>query len=773
MPLSHWLGAAYVAIATFLIGFIPLFGGPGYEQALATGLLVPGAAAVVTAMSESRVRREPSEAVAHGLAVGGAFGALSLLTALAHVARVGACDLGSGVVYFGLTAGAGCLMGGLWGAVVGVIVGRLFSAEPLMRPASVWRYRRTWSIVLAMAGPIATVAMSLVRFYRSPMIFAYDPFVGYFSGTLYDTVVDPGAPLVTYRLGSLFTLLAVVNASRVLRTWDAARERLALDLRGAGARLSLSLAIVCASASVGVALSGERLGHVSTRDGIAAELGGQKHGERCDVIYPASLGKVEADLLVQDCDEEVASMERRLELRGPDRVVAFFFRDADQKRRLMGAAHTYIAKPWRHEVYLQVGGYPHPVLGHEIAHVIAGSIGRGPFRIAGALGGWVPNPGLIEGIAVFGSPNDDDLTEGEWASAMARVGLVPPMERIFSLGFLGQSSAKSYTLAGAFVGWIRDRFGMRTVHAWFGGANLPAVTGASWAELDRQFGAHLSALTLPQEAQAVARARFDRPSVFGRTCPHWLDAIRQKADSCRDTQRVDEASALYRSIFEQDPQDWSARHAFAALQRRLADRVRGQAELLSLSTNVHAPVVWRDRAIETMADAEFVEGDFTSSASRYEELASRTLDEDFARTLEVKALGARRPEARAAVMALLLGRGQRGPDVFLGGLELGSWSTSTPGDALSSYLIGRNLVSRGFYAEGAKMLGNMGEREPTARVAREALRLRAVAACATRDDAALTDVRTRVGSDSGPFYGSSGGRRASVLRMIDRCARRL
>ena len=44
--------------------------------------------------------------------------------------------------------------------------------------------------------------------------------------------------------------------------------------------------------------------------------------------------------------------------------------------------------------------YPHPVIGHELAHVLAGSFGEGPFRVAGAAGGLVPNPGLIEGVAV-------------------------------------------------------------------------------------------------------------------------------------------------------------------------------------------------------------------------------------------------------------------------------------------------------------------------------------------------------------------------------------
>src|SRR6185369_12356527 len=117
--------------------------------------------------------------------------------------------------------------------------------------------------------------------------------------------------------------------------------------------------------------------------------------------------------------------------------------------RFMGASSTYIAKPWRAEVYVQRAAYPHPVLGHELAHVVAGSFGRGPFRIAGAVGGLLPNPGLIEGIAVAAAPDDEELEGAQWARAMMDIGILPDMEHVFSLGFLGDASSKSYTLAGA------------------------------------------------------------------------------------------------------------------------------------------------------------------------------------------------------------------------------------------------------------------------------------------------------------------------------------
>ena len=43
--------------------------------------------------------------------------------------------------------------------------------------------------------------LQLAFFYRTPILFAYDPFVGYFSGALYDTVLDHDG-LLAYRAAS-------------------------------------------------------------------------------------------------------------------------------------------------------------------------------------------------------------------------------------------------------------------------------------------------------------------------------------------------------------------------------------------------------------------------------------------------------------------------------------------------------------------------------------------------------------------------------------------
>jgi tetratricopeptide (TPR) repeat protein len=718
----------------------------------------------------------PLASLGHGVVVGLGYAALAIATSLLHALRVGICELWGALLYFLLTSTVGMVLGGVWGAFVGEVV-RVWVVRRGVRRV------RLVTVPLVLAAPLGGVAVSLYRYVTSPMIFAFDPFVGFFSGSFYDTVIDLGIALLTYRLGSLATVIAAALAASVLRRADARPFGLVLDLRSGPARVRAGLALLAGLTSLSITFAGARLGHFSTTESIVKDLGAEKHGVRCDVVYPSTTPEVHANLLVKDCDEEVAAVENALGVSGTPRIRAFFFRDGGDKNRLMGAEHTYIAKPWRREVYLQMAAYPHPVLGHELAHVVAGEFGRGPFRIAGGAGGWFANPGLIEGTAVAASPEDDDLTGAQWAKAMLHIGILPPMERVFSFGFFGDSSAKSYTLAGAFITWMGETWGMGAVRQWYAGGDVQAITGKSWPELDAAFRASLEALPFPPEAESFARAKFTRPGLFGRRCPHVVDSLRHEADVCRDTQRLDEAIRIYDRVLAKDPSDFASLHSRAVTQRRLG-RIHGvvdDKELARLAASPDVPRTWRDRAEEALADAEYVDAlkggasadeELARARKRYEGLAERSLDEDAARTLEVKALGAKDPSMRLAVAELLLGDDKHGPDIFVAGVSLGAIA-ATQDSALARYLVGRNLVQRGFYEAGADALDEARTAVlPTLRLAREAIRQEAIASCALGGAEKALGLRTAIESRDSPFGGASGGRREATLRLIARCTGR-
>ena len=751
------VGLVVAVLGLGAVGFLPLFGGPGYESALAAGIVLPFAVAIATALEIASLPRTPGALAAatrpvasfeRGLANGGAFALAAYGLTLLHGLRVGFCDLLLGSAHFALGPALGSLLAGAYGALVGELARGL-------------RRRRLFAVLGAIAGPLGSMLFSVGRFYASPMVFAYDPFAGYFSGTLYDTVVDFSG-LVSYRAGTLATLLAGFVVALHLGRDGAGRLLITGRRRG----VALIVGAIAAVGSAGSMLEGDRLGHWETPASIEKTLGARAAGRRCDVIHARGMRAADVDRFVRDCDAHVEAGERWFEIEGPPRITVYLFADAAQKAALMGAADTYIAKPWRREIYVQTAGYPHAVVGHELMHVLAGSFGRGPFRVAGSLGGFLPNPGLIEGVAVAAAPPEGDLTPRQWAKAMKDLGLLPRLDSLFNLGFLGQNASTAYTVSGAFVGWIHDRYGAAALRAWYGGRALAEVTGVPWAELERAWKGELDAITLPDAARAQAKARFDRPAIFGRKCPRTVDACKSAGDRLHNGGDEEGAIAKYEEVLRLDPHDGSTRISIA---RSLIGEGRTGEALAALAQIAAGEGVRRDvrdRAVEELGDQALAAGRGAEAVSRFEEVAARTVDEDRLRTLEVKTAAAKSERGRSAVVALLVGTRGRGPDKPLAIERLAAWSTADPTDGLPLYLLGRHYFGAGQLEEAADRLDRaLVGTIALPRVAIEAERLRMITACGLGDQTGAEARFQRYAA----LPGVSEARRLAAVAFVRRC----
>ncbi|MEZ4293909.1 MAG: hypothetical protein R3B70_02950 [Polyangiaceae bacterium] len=751
------IGLAIAAAAVLGVGFVPLFDGPGYEIALAAGLLLPVVAAVSTALETSRYeigRAQPIDLLFRGVANGAVFGAAAYLTTLIHGARAGFCDVWTGTWIFALGPWVGAVLGGAWGAVAG----------ELAAPRSTVRRRRVVAVLAGIAGPLASVGVSLGRFFGSPMVFAYDPFAGFFSGTLYDTVIN-ATGLVTYRAGTAATLGAAIVLALHLRRADDGRG-LAFAWRGRGG-VALAGAL-CAAASVAHIAYGPEMGHYQTPASIAEALGGRSEGARCTVLHARGMRPDDVKRFVKDCDAHVRKVEAWFEGKGPEHITVYLFADVRQKAALMGAAETQVAKPWRREVYVQEMAYPHPVIGHELAHVIAGSFARGPFKTGGDVLGLVPNPGLIEGVAVAASPREGDLSPMEWARAMKDLGILPKLPQLFGLGFLGAHSGVAYTVSGAFVEHVRATHGAAAIRDWYGGKALPAITGESWADMEAKFLAALDAQPLTEAALAQAKARFDRPGIFGRRCPHVVDACRRRAQALSDGGDKEGALEQLAEVKSLDPNDPMVPLLGARVWLRAGETDTGKEGLRAVANSEQAPQYARDRALEDLADLELAPGGDTAFAvATYRDLMTRMTDEDRLRTLDVKILAAGSTQARAAIFYYLVGDPGRGPDRVRASELFGRWYRESPDDGLPDYLMARQLQGEGLYAESAARLdAALSKKLPLPRVEVETLRLRIVAACALGDPA--TARRTYDAFAGRP--GVARARREAMESLVDRCA---
>ncbi|MGC4063162.1 MAG: hypothetical protein QM784_00630 [Polyangiaceae bacterium] len=586
-----------IALVASVLGFLPSLSGPSYPAALVFGLLVPQFTAIVTARLD-RLDCNPEQmlglrlkrAMAHGLAF--------TLPLVLHALRTEWCAPGHDLSVLFLGPLMGLVMAAAWGHVVALATARWLRRS---------RRARFW---LGWFGPLGSAILGVVDFYRSPTVFAFDPFVGFFAGSIYDTGFDPTLRLLTYRLGSVGTLLALLAISRHLRPDPARKPRLSPPWDGALIALG-GLGLIC---SIVVTSRGVALGHRSTEASIREALGQSSRLDRCEIVYGHQKA-VAIQRLSKDCNAWLGRLERGLGAQRLDRVTVFVFDNAAQKELLMGAAHTQIAKPWRKEIYVNGAVYPNDVVGHELAHVIGGQVASGPFHIAGSLFGLLPNPGLIEGLAVALAPDEDaNLTAMEWARTLRDLNRLPAIEDVFSLGFFGHSGAMAYTVAGAFVDFIGDRYGKPVVRAWYRGQSLETVTHSSWSTLEANFRKSLDTVRLPTGALDAARARFARASVLARTCPHAVDRALEQGETRLDQGDGPGACQSFERAHALDPTEFQSRFGIAECSKRMAQADRATRTYESIVKDTSLPLPVRQRAEELLADLWLERGEIEKSS---------------------------------------------------------------------------------------------------------------------------------------------------------------
>lgn len=711
-----------LALSLLFVFLSPLTGVPGPESALVLGLILPpfvcaaGARISIAARSTGLVRAGELLERATWLAAG----AIGIPTAVLCVngLRVPWCAPLEGLAFVAM----GPAMGVLLAAVIGVAIG---AAIPGPRAAT----------TIAALVPIVAALASASLLYTTPVIFAYGHFFGYFPGTLYDPDIAIEVPYMTFRV---FTAAQIGGyVALVLATVDHATARISAA-RARRAVGSLGIAALFFGATfAGEALATD-LRHRSSADSIREALGSELRGRYCDVIVPRELALARAERLRDDCDYRVERAAQMIGVTQRDRVTAYFFRTTREKRELMGASSTYIAKPWRHEVYLQLSGWPHPVLAHEIVHVVAGTIGRGPFRISGPLGGLVPSPGIIEGIAVAVSWEErDGLTPHQWARAMMELGLTPSIAETEGLRFLLQPASRAYVTSGSFVRWIFEQRGAQVVRRLYLTGDYERALGQPVEDAEREWRAWLAReVPLPPEALAMAEARFERPAIFAQVCPHTVAAL---MDTIADEMAAGDEAHAVRScerVLDIDPRDTTARAWLAVALARSGDVARARRELDRLigPPSASRPIIRAAR--QGIADALWAQGHEDEAASMYRAILHEPLSDEDARQIEVRLLAIDGdPGAGAHVRELLAPPADQPHDAVTAMQAIGRVRTSRP-DGLGSYLEARQMILRERYDRAAIAVREAVERGlPTDRLGREARRMDAIVAFALGDRA--------------------------------------
>ena len=744
--LRSWRFRVWASVAIAVAGvcaFVPLFWVLGFEFAFAMAIIGSLAGLDLGIHLVRATRRAGASATARSLyplpmvfglwlrAAG--LAALALVPPLilisANALRIRNCDFGFGMhAYLAVPLVSAVLAAGI-GVAAGLVIGR-------------------GQRVLASAAPYLIVAASalysIFRFYAAPPVFSYNLFVGYFPGNLYDEAIELGGAFYWARLYQLGLVVSMLAVGAVLLDTPAARLVLRGRRRPDGWRLApLMLAVAALASTAALRQSSGPLGFDIDAADIEIELAGRHETEHFVIYYNGGTQIADyIELIGEDHEFRLAQIVRDLEVAPPKKITSFLFADPGQKYRLMGARNIYMAKPWRREIYLNHSSFPHQVLRHEIAHVVAGGFGDPMFGVSASGVFGLPlrfNVGLIEGLAVAVDWPDHftrELTPHQSVKALTQLGMAPPLSGLLSTGFLAVSSARSYTVAGSFVRFLWDRYGVEKVKALYrSGGDFPRVYGKSLGALEAEWREMIDATGLPEGAAEMIRERFRHRSIFQRACPHAVARARQQVDELIARGDLDGAIDKMRDVCDDVPGEPRYLMELGALLVR-GDRLEHHAEADAIYAALAADVEEvsssiRVRALLRRAELAMARGQREEALELVAEAAALPVPDDLARLAQLELWAGRSPGPAGPYFRRYFWGDPpgRGNDPVAGIGRAAQALAAEPRSAYAHYLVGFNLRHRNAHADSAEALStalDLGLESPLVR--REAARLLAEAA---------------------------------------------
>ncbi|MDP3156478.1 MAG: hypothetical protein Q8N23_27625 [Archangium sp.] len=589
---AWWVALVTVGIA---LTWVPLMGQPGYELSAGLTLLLTFAGAGL-AITSARAHAGPlASAVLLALST-----VPALLVATLRTRFGTPCDPFAGVAFVPLlilpTAGLVSIFGAL----------------------AVYLTPRRWLAAALYAGLIVLTAVSTAwPLIAGPQVFAFNHLGGYLPGPLYDEELSVPASLLWFRLA---TVLLAVGVGALLQR---------KHKRGA-----LLLTLFAA-----IELGGTPLGFRMTDAALAEALGGVVETDELILHYPSGLSDQDVSRVLGDVRFRHHQITAFFGAPPPGKVKVWLYRSAEEKQRLVGAAHTQFAKPWRREVHVNGLGFPHPVIKHELVHAMAAPWGAPPFGVTASLGGLSPHVGVIEGFAVAADNPVDDLSLHEWAAAMKKKELLPPVASLMTpQGFYGAPPSRAYTTAGSFLRFLGEQFGKEKLRSLYRDGDFERAFGEPLPALAAKYETFLDGVPLLADAVNQAFGRFRRGSLFERPCAREVGRLAAEAGAAiaSDPQRARDLLARCRALQPDEPSHALAEaHALRRLSQEEASRALLDSELDRLEGE---PAPWAEAAL-TRADLAQEEGDLATAETLWRRVVERQISPTMERTSQVRING--------------------------------------------------------------------------------------------------------------------------------------
>lgn len=604
---SYWLWFTVFGVLALVLTNVPLLDILAYEFCALMALAISFAGAHVTLTTLQQMKRNP-EALAgpprhivfrcfwNALVFNASLLVLPLGIILLNAFRVKNCDIGEGLLFFAILPLISCL----YATAAGVFFG-------------FWIKKRSLAYLAYLGYLLLSYVPVVINLIFHPPVFAYHPTFGYFPGPIYDFVVRITGTLLLARAETLlWTLLFLgltVGLCEVSRkTGLMPQLRWHRLVRPVTKYVPLYLLIF---GLLGFQFYAGALGIRPTREDIAQKLGGFRETTHFEIFYAREL-ETEIERIAEDCEFQYTQLSTYLMPDGAilsQKVRAYIYASPEQKKRLIGAGNTSVEDPFGHGFHIHAQGFPHPVLKHELAHV---------FTVPWSLLKVSLKIGLHEGIAVAADWDEGRLTGHQWAKAMRQMEVAPPLSGVMGIAFWRYSGSRSYLLAGSFVRFMVDTYGIEKFKGVFPTGNFAKHYGKDLYALEAEWLEFLENIPLGDDDIAYATYRLQVPSVFQRVCAHEMAALRN--DAWRAYYRKDFGAAVrtFETMLSAEPDNLSTLRGLMYS----AYRMENYDKALSLAARIASEEDTRfsPEAVLLIGDIYWLKDDFEKALDAYASL---------------------------------------------------------------------------------------------------------------------------------------------------------
>lgn len=478
---------------------------------------------------------------------------------------------GLGMVLWTLAAGRCCVERGLYFFLLLPLVGVLIGSSLGRLLVTVSRRFAYW-ILAAVLGLSLGYQVWIV--YRDVPIFVYSVFWGYFAGPVYDEHIRISPTLVAHRG------LAVIWAAFLwsLSAWVVDRR--------AGKTSAMVRIVLAAGLFLMIAAQWYRsdLGFDISYAALERTLSSRHQTKHVDVFFDPLVDVRSVEIVAAKSEFFFQSIARSLDLKSPDRVRVFVYRDADQKKLMLGAGPTNFAKVWRNEIHINAHD-AQDGMAHEIVHVMAAEFGH-PLYSTLRLG-------FLEGLAVALDWSDPNFTPHQWAAILQRIHRLPDVAGLIDgSSFFAGGSRLSYTVSGSFVRYLLERYGAEKLKRVYHHERVDAVYERNPGNLINEWKDFLASVPLDSEDVAFASILME-PGIFGRRCVHQVADLHEKAHAAIRLGKYEEGLQVYDRILTMDRTNSRALLSKARLMMQngmafagaaLLDSIRSQLAYTSKAT---------------------------------------------------------------------------------------------------------------------------------------------------------------------------------------------